>query len=580
MSTATIETKQVDLDVVRSIMAEVADVLDPDKFAILEGLLNAHLEVVRLLHTEGTKLARLRRLFGLAKSERTEKVLKGTAAAPDDDAALTGTPDDDTPSKQDTEPKDTGVQDQPPSSDGPNDGKPSRRPKGAGRRPAADYQGTDIHVPHPHLCVGDRCEVCERGSLYLFRTMVCLVIRGQSPFAADKYNIESLRCNTCGEVFNAEVPEPAKGPKYRASAVALLAALHYTFGMPFYRQDKLQGFMGVPLPASTQWKLVNEGEKVVQPVLAALRRHAAHSHLVHIDDTYLALLDYTIKKDDSSSASGADPTRKGKFTTGLLAVDTDGRRTALFVTGRQHAGENLVDLMKLRPPGSHPPIIVSDALSRNTSGLMGLMMAYYAYCLAHARRGIVDQVDNHPKESQHLLRELAKVFHVDKKSTELGLSPRQRRTYHRKHSGPVLTGLKQWIRGLFSDRRVEPNSDMGRALRYFLRHWSQLTLFLRQPAVPLTNNACERLLKIAIRYRKNSCFYRNRRGALVGDTYMSLAHTAELNGKNPVHYLTALLEHPTEVAAAPDRWLPWTYEATLAASISAPDQPIAVPAPA
>mgnify|MGYP006292589611 CR=1 FL=1 len=87
---------------------------------------------------------------------------------------------------------------------------------------------------------------------------------------------------------------------------------------------------------------------------------------------------------------------------------------------------------------------------------------------------------------------------------------------------------------------------------------------MRQPGVPLTNNACERLLKGIIRYRKNSLFYRNERGAEVGDTFMSLAHTAELNDKDSIDYLTALLEHPQAVAEAHERWLPWNYEATRA----------------
>jgi transposase len=171
---------------------------------------------------------------------------------------------------------------------------------------------------------------------------------------------------------------------------------------------------------------------------------------------------------------------------------------------------------------------------------------------------VVDQIENFPEEAQAILRLLAKVFHFDKKAKALELSGRQRKTYHKKHSQPVLKALKREIQRLFDERRVEPNSDMGRALRYIKRHWKQLTLFLRQPDVPLTNNACERLLKVAIRYRKNSYFYRTPRGAEVGDTYMALAYTAELNGKNPIHYLTALLENPAAVAEAPEAWFPWT----------------------
>lgn len=68
------------------------------------------------------------------------------------------------------------------------------------------------------------------------------------------------------------------------------------------------------------------------------------------------------------------------------------------------------------------------------------------------------------------------------------------------------------------------------------------------------------MLKVAIRYRRNSLFYRSERGAFVGDLYMTLIHTAVLHGANPFDYLTALLEHAREVRNAPERWLPWNYK--------------------
>jgi transposase len=88
-----------------------------------------------------------------------------------------------------------------------------------------------------------------------------------------------------------------------------------------------------------------------------------------------------------------------------------------------------------------------------------------------------------------------------------------------------------------------------------------LTLFLRVEGAPLDNNICERALKKAILHRKNSLFYKTVRGAFVGDLYMSLIHTAELNGIEAFPYLLALMKNPTEVAAAPQNWLPWNYPA-------------------
>jgi transposase len=76
------------------------------------------------------------------------------------------------------------------------------------------------------------------------------------------------------------------------------------------------------------------------------------------------------------------------------------------------------------------------------------------------------------------------------------------------------------------------------------------------------NNVCERALKKAILHRKNALFYRTANGARVGDLFMSLIYTCELNEVNPFDYLTQLQEHAEEVAANPQRWMPWNYRET------------------
>ena len=116
----------------------------------------------------------------------------------------------------------------------------------------------------------------------------------------------------------------------------------------------------------------------------------------------------------------------------------------------------------------------------------------------------------------------------------------------------------------FEQHLVEPNSSLGHALRYLLKLWSGLTLFLRQAGAPLDNNLCERVLKRVILHRKNSMFYKTSKGAEVGDIYMSLIHTCELCGVNPFEYLQALQIHAQNVLTRAALWLPWNYREQLA----------------
>jgi transposase len=104
---------------------------------------------------------------------------------------------------------------------------------------------------------------------------------------------------------------------------------------------------------------------------------------------------------------------------------------------------------------------------------------------------------------------------------------------------------------------------LGSAIAYVFRHWDRLTLFLRQAGAPLDSNIVERALKRAILHRKNSLFYKTENGAEVGDLFMSLIHSCELNGVNPFDYLTELQKHAAELAKNPAAWMPWNYRQTL-----------------
>jgi hypothetical protein len=124
--------------------------------------------------------------------------------------------------------------------------------------------------------------------------------------------------------------------------------------------------------------------------------------------------------------------------------------------------------------------------------------------------------------------------------------------------------LHRWLEAQLAERKTEPNSGLGKAITYLLRHWKALTTFLREAGAPLDNNICERALKRAVLHRKNALFYRTLHGAEVGDLFMTLIHTCQLCGANSFDYLTELLRHASGLAAKPAEWMPWNYRETMA----------------
>jgi transposase len=159
-----------------------------------------------------------------------------------------------------------------------------------------------------------------------------------------------------------------------------------------------------------------------------------------------------------------------------------------------------------------------------------------------------------------VIEALAEVYHHDKMAKEQGRSADLRLLFHQAHSGPVMERLNDWLQKQGNERRVEPNSSLGKAIAYMLKHWEPLTLFLRIPGAPLDNNLCEQVLKKAILHRKNSLFFKTEHGAYIGDLFMSLIHTCTLNRINPFHYLTTLQKHSSELFKNPKQWLPWNYQ--------------------
>ena len=429
---------------------------------------------------------------------------------------------------------------------------PKEKPKGHGRNGASAYEGAQkVCVPHACYKAGDRCPLCPKGKLYPFyEPGVEVRIVGRAPLEATVYELEKLRCNLCGKIFTAPVPEEAGEDKFDETAGAMVALLKYGSGLPFNRLEKLQDSLGIPLAASTQWEMAEKTADKIYPVHDELIRQAAQSNLFHHDDTLMKILARfkEIKAEDATS-------RKGCFTTGVLAVAGE-RRMALFFTGPKHAGENLTELLKQRASGLSPPIQMCDAASRNVSKEFETLLAN---CLTHGRRNFVDLVTSFPEQCRYVIEALAEVYHHDKMAKEQGLSADQRLRLHQDQSGPVMERLNEWLQKQLDQRKVEPNSSMGKAIAYMLKHWEPLTLFLRVPGAPLDNNLCEQMLKRAILHRKNSLFFRTEHGAYIGDLFMSLIHTCTLNHVNPFHYLTTLQRHSSELFKNPKRWLPWNY---------------------
>jgi hypothetical protein len=557
----------LDLPTMEESLTRIAAVMGEEVAQPFRLLLRSHAELQEMLRNGKTSLKRLQRMIFGATTERTSSVVGQEAKAAGEDATQITTADAKAAASAEQASGGQG---------GERQRRPRRRGQSHGRHGAKDYCGcSTANVPHESFHHGDHCPYCS-GTLYRLKKDAALVrLTGQTPITGTVWLLERLRCNLCLEVFTAQRPEGVGDEKYDSKAVAILAYLRYGLGMAANRLAMLQKHARIPVPSTTQWKEIKRRADQIKAVPEHLIDEAAQAAVLYHDDTDAHVL--TLMNKEARRAALAedhqehDPDRSGTFTTGIVA-ECDGHTIALYFTGAKHAGENLREVLTRRAPGLPPPIQMCDPLSRN---MPEDLQTIVANCLAHGRRKFVDVVDLFTEEVRYVLKMLKQVYQTDAEAKERQLSPEERLRLHQEKSGPVMESLHQWLTDQVEQKKVEPNGALGRTIAYMRRHWTAFTLFLRQAGAPLDNNVAERALKLAIRHRNNSLFYKTLPGAHVGDLYMSLIQTCVLCHTDPFDYLTQLFEHHEQAAQNPGKWMPWNYRAHLTAT-----QPAAKETPA
>jgi transposase len=522
------------------ILQRARPALSDQQYRLLEGVLATFVYVMLKLQNAKTSIKRFQRMLFGHRTEHKRNVLERAAAA--DDSQL---PDgaESVPQMPATVPA------------------PKPRRPGHGRNGSQAYSGAPIvECEHSELESGDRCPQCNQGKVYDSPPKSLVKVIGQAPLGATVYKLQRLRCRLCDTVFTAPLPAAvASLPKYDSSCASMIALLRYGNGLPHFRLESLQASLYVPLPDATQWDIVAKAAPAPRAVFEELIRQAAQAPLLHSDDTPMKVLSL-MKERERAEADGIKPAAKAINTSGIVAV-LEQHKVVLFFTGHAHAGKNMERVLAHRAQELAPAMQMCDALAANVAGEFETILAN---CLTHGRRQVADVAEQFPEAARHVIEALAEVYKNDAQCRQDPLSPEQRLSLHQAHSKPIMEDLQRWMNEQFEQRLVEPNSGLGKALRYLLKHWQELTLFLRKAGAPLDNNLCEQILKRAILHRKGSMFYKTVSGAEVGDIYMSLIHTCRLCDVNPFDYLNALQQRAQEVIDAPARWLPWNFREQLA----------------
>jgi transposase len=427
------------------------------------------------------------------------------------------------------------------------------------RRPAQRNRGAlPPHLPRYEVIVDidDKSCPCCGGPLHVIGEDVSEML----DVVPAQYRVKVIRrprygCRGCeAAVVQAPAPErPLTGGIATEAVLAQVLVAKYSEHLPLYRQAQVFARHGIDLDRSTLANWVGRTCWWLRPLVELLLGSILSSPKIFADDTPVPVLDpgrgrtktgrlWAYARDDrpwhgpdppavvyvySENRQGVHPrTHLAEFA-GVLQVDG-------------YSGFN-------RLAGDHPKGAVT-----------------LAFCWAHVRRKFYDfhEATGSPIAAE-ALRRIAEIYAIEARIR--GRPPDQRRHIRQTETKPLLDAMKTWLEQELG--RVSAKSKLADAIRYALRHWQGLSLFLEDGRVEVDSNTVERTIRPIKLGRKNHLFAGSDGGAESWATIASLIQTAKLNDVEPLAYLRDVLERIVSGKTKANdlaSLLPWAWKASQA----------------
>jgi transposase len=363
-------------------------------------------------------------------------------------------------------------------------------------------------------------------------------------------------CRSCAQaIVQAPAPErPITGGMASEALLVHVLVNKYCDHQPLYRQEESFARQGIALDRSTLCNWVGRTCWWLAPLHELLLSTVLSSPTVFADDTTLPVLD-----------PGRGRTKTGRLW--CYAVDNrpwngPGHPAVAYVYSEDRKGVH---------PASHlqgySGVIQVDGYQGFGAVLKGENgnTRELSYCLAHARRKFYDlYVYDKSPIAEEALQQIAALYRIE---TEIrGTSAEHRRSVRQQRSRPLVEAMHIWLSEQL--KRISGGSDLAKAIRYCLSHWTGLSRFLDDGRLELDNNTVERAIKPVVLTRKNALFAGSDSGGRHWSIAASLIQTARLNDVDPQAWLTDVLERIVSGQTKQNQLaslLPWNWKAAKAA---------------
>lgn len=357
-------------------------------------------------------------------------------------------------------------------------------------------------------------------------------------------------CRAC-ESAVVQAPAPARlieGGLPTEALVAHVLVGKYADHLPLYRQSQIYARQGIELDRSTLADWVGHAAVELRPVHERLFEHLKRSPKLFMDETRAPVLDpgrrrtksgylWAIARDDRPWGSTDPPAVAYLYAPGRGAEHAIGplaRFNGILQVDGYAAYQALAD-----PRRAGGPVML-------------------AYCWSHVRRRFYEiaQGGNAPI-AEAALQRINALYHVEARIR--GHAPEQRQAVRQEQSKPLVDDLRTWLDARLA--KVPRRARIAEAIRYALKLWSGLRLFLDDGRIEIDTNVVERAIRPIALNRKNALFAGSDQGGVHWGVIASLIETCKLNAVDPQAYLTDVLSrlvnrHPVSQI---DELMPWAY---------------------
>lgn len=300
---------------------------------------------------------------------------------------------------------------------------------------------------------------------------------------------------------------PVPGSDYGFGVYTQIITNKFADHLPLYRGEDIFARAGMMIPRNTQFGMLANMAALIAPLRALMKSRVVSGRVIGIDDTSVRM---------------QDPSIPGRM------------RTARFwlYRGREDHPYNVFDFTESRGRDG-PAGFLNDFHGHAVVDAYGVKDGVYlgkekqilaACCNSHARRKFVEAQPNDPIAAARAMAMYPGLYDVEDRAREA--SADERLELRRRESVPLMNEFHDWLIAQRSDPRVLPKSSLGKAVRYALNQWDELSVFLGDGAIPFDNNETESELRSLTIGRQNWLFVGSDRGGEVAAAMYSLVSSA------------------------------------------------------